>query len=267
MADQQAQLSWRDEIIPVSQQFDDPYFSLQNGLAETEHVFLQGNDLPARFTSAVQQGGDFHVAELGFGTGLNLLAVWRAWEQAQQSQAAGDHADGAGGPAGVLHFTSFEAFPMAPEDMARALQAFPEVAPWAERFLALWNGIGAPDLDTSDLDTSDLGAVDLGTIDLGNVDLGTARVTVIKGDARMSLPEWTGRADAWFLDGFSPAKNPELWQEDLLQQVANHTASGGTAATYTAAGFVRRGLAAAGFEVSRSPGFGRKRHMTKAILR
>ncbi|AUQ73273.1 tRNA (5-methylaminomethyl-2-thiouridine)(34)-methyltransferase MnmD [Phaeobacter piscinae] len=232
MADQQARLSWRDGSIPVSDQFDDPYFSIHDGLAETEHVFLGGNDLAARFASAAETGADFHIAELGFGTGLNLLAAWRAWETAQEGCAAPS----------VLHFTSFEAFPMAVEDMARALEAFPEVAPWAERFLAVWEGAGA-------------------------CDLGNLRVNVITGDARVSLPEWTGKADAWFLDGFSPAKNPELWQEDLLGEVARHTATGGSAATYTAAGFVRRGLEAAGFEVSRTPGFGRKRHMTKAQLR
>jgi len=221
MADQQARLSWREGDLPVSDQFDDPYFSLHNGLLETEHVFLAGNDLPARFAPG------FHIAELGFGTGLNMLAAWRAWEESGQTSP--------------LRFTSFEAFPMVPEDMARALEAFPDITPWAERFLAQWRGGG-------------------------RCDLGALQLEVVTGDARLSLPEWTGQADAWFLDGFSPAKNPELWQEDLLQAVADHTRPGGTAATYTAAGFVRRGLEEAGFSVTRTPGFGRKRHMTQAIL-
>ena len=221
MADQQARLSWREGDLPVSDQFDDPYFSLHNGLLETEHVFLAGNDLPARFAPG------FHIAELGFGTGLNMLAAWRAWEESGQTSP--------------LRFTSFEAFPMVPADMARALEAFPDITPWAERFLAQWRGGG-------------------------RCDLGTLQLEVVIGDARLSLPEWTGQADAWFLDGFSPAKNPELWQEDLMQAVADHTRPGGTAATYTAAGFVRRGLEEAGFSVTRTPGFGRKRHMTQAIL-
>ncbi|WP_417838655.1 tRNA (5-methylaminomethyl-2-thiouridine)(34)-methyltransferase MnmD [Tritonibacter scottomollicae] len=221
MADQQARLSWREGDLPVSDQFDDPYFSLHNGLLETEHVFLAGNDLPARFAPG------FHIAELGFGTGLNMLAAWRAWEESGQTSP--------------LRFTSFEAFPMVPADMARALEAFPAITPWAERFLAQWRGGG-------------------------RCDLGTLQLEVVIGDARLSLPEWTGQADAWFLDGFSPAKNPELWQGDLMQAVADHTRPGGTAATYTAAGFVRRGLEEAGFTVTRTPGFGRKRHMTQAIL-
>ncbi|SCZ69521.1 tRNA U34 5-methylaminomethyl-2-thiouridine-forming methyltransferase MnmC [Epibacterium ulvae] len=222
MTDQTASLSWRDERIPVSDQFDDPYFSLENGLAETEHVFLSGNDLPNRFAPG------FHIAELGFGTALNLLTVWRAWEQSGQTTP--------------LRFTSFEAFPMEPEDMRRALLAFAEIMPWADRFLADWTGGGTLELETLHLN-------------------------VIVDDARQALPTWQEQADAWFLDGFSPAKNPELWGSDLMQAVASHTKEAGTAATYTAAGFVRRGLEEAGFTVTRVPGFGRKRHMTRAEKR
>ncbi len=219
MADQRAELTWTEDQIPVSDRFDDPYYSLQNGLEETRHVFLAGNNLPVRFAPG------FHIAELGFGTGLNLLTVWSAWEAAGQTTP--------------LRFTSFEAYPMAPDDMARALAAFPEVTPWAERFINAWNGQKCV--------------------------LDTLHLEVMVGDARETLPNWDDTADAWFLDGFSPAKNPELWGADLMQQVADHTAQDGTAATYTAAGFVRRGLSDAGFEVTRTPGFGRKRHMTRAV--
>ncbi len=222
MRDQCAELSWRDGDVPVSTRFDDPYFSLDDGLAETEHVFLAGNDLPARFRPG------FRVAELGFGTGLNFLACARAWTAAA--------------PGGQLHFTSFEAWPMRPDQMARALSAFPDLAELAASLLAQWMPAG-------------------GTLELGN-----ARLHVIVGDARATLPDWPGRADAWFLDGFSPARNPELWGADLMAEVARHTAPGGSAATYTAAGFVRRGLIDAGFEVTRAPGYGRKRHMTRAVL-
>lgn len=218
MSDQHVELTWHAGDIPVSVRFDDPYFSFGSGLAETKHVFLAGNDLPARF------GRGFHIAELGFGTGLNFLAAWQAWEAAGQTSP--------------LKFTSFEAFPMSATDMERALAAFPEVAMYASRLVDAWD---------ADNTLATLEGVD---------------VQVVIGDARDSLQNCDLAADAWFLDGFSPAKNPELWGADLMMQVGAHTKAGGTAATYSAAGFVRRSLADAGFEVSRIPGFARKRHMT-----
>jgi len=217
--DQQAEIEWRG-AVPVSTQFDDPYFSLDDGLAETLHTFLDGNDLPARFAPG------FHVAELGFGTGLNLLATWRAWL---------DH-----GTKGLLRFTSFEAFPLAQSDMAQALTAYPELQSLAQPLIKAWP---KRQLRTETLD-----------------------LTVIIGDARQTLPNWTGKADAWFLDGFAPAQNPELWDPLLLTQVAQHTKTNGTFATYTAAGAVRRTLADAGFDVTRRAGFGRKRHMSVGRL-
>jgi tRNA U34 5-methylaminomethyl-2-thiouridine-forming methyltransferase MnmC len=216
-----AQIDWHPNGVPVSRQFDDPYYSLDNGLSEARHVFLAGNDLPARFRDG------FRIAELGFGTGLNLLATWHAWEQA--------------GLSGNLSYTSFEAYPMTSAATARALAAFPSLSEKAAHLVhALEGGRG--------------------------FQLGPLTVEIIHGDARVTLPDWSGQADAWFLDGFSPAKNPELWDTDLLQHVARHTSPGGTAATYTAAGFVRRALSKAGFDVIRTPGFGRKRHMTRARL-
>lgn len=219
IAEQPPQLDWRDDLIPVSRQFDDPYFSLAGGLEETRHVFLAGNGLPGQFREG------FQIAELGFGTGLNLLAVLIAHR----------------GP-GRVSYTSFEAYPMPAADMARAFAAFPDLAEIAEPLLTQW-------------------ASGARVLQFQNV---TARV--ILGDARETLPRWDGRADAWFLDGFSPAKNPELWSPELMAEVARHTAKGGTFATYTAAGHVRRSLAEAGFSVTRAPGFGRKRHMSVGRL-
>jgi tRNA U34 5-methylaminomethyl-2-thiouridine-forming methyltransferase MnmC len=208
-------LTWRDGV-PVSVRFDDPYYSLAGGLDETAHVFLAGNGLPGRFRDG------FRIAELGFGTGLNLLVTMAAWRAA--------------GAPGRLFYTSFEAFPMSPEDRARALAVWPTLAP-----------------DLARLDAA------------GSGDLGEGvRLTIIEGDARQTLPGWAGQADAWFLDGFSPAKNPEMWGPDLMAAVAAHLTPGGTLATYTAAGHVRRALAAAGLEVTRTRGYGRKRHMTVA---
>ncbi len=214
-------LDWRDGAVPVSRRFDDPYFSLAGGLQETRHVFLAGNRLPERLRDG------FHIAELGFGTGLNLLATALIWQTT--------------GAPGTLRFTSFEAFPMQAEDMARAHAAFPQTAALSDLLLQQWQ-------------TGTL-------ITLPGVDL-----QVITGDARQTLPDWPGKADAWFLDGFSPAKNPELWSADLMAEVARHTAPGGTFATYTAAGHVRRALAEAGFTVSRAKGYANKRHMSVGHL-
>lgn len=208
-------IEWRG-AVPVSNRFDDPYFSLAGGLAETRHVFLAGNDLPARLRPG------FHIAETGFGTGLNLLAL------AQVAQAP-------------VRFTSFEAFPLVAEELARAHAAFPELAALAAQLRAGWGAT--------------------------RMQVGQVTAEVILGDARETLPVWPGRADAWFLDGFSPARNPELWSDALLAEIGRHTAPGGSFATYTAAGHVRRGLEAAGFEVARSPGFAGKRHMSRGTLR
>lgn len=132
---------------------------------------------------------------------------------------------------------------MAAEDMIRAQGAFSDISDIAAELMPFWRQ-GARQFTLPDL-----------------------RFELITGDARDTLPRWHGAADAWFLDGFSPARNPELWEADLLREVADHTAPDGTAATYTAAGAVRRGLDAAGFDVTRAPGYGRKRHMTTARKR
>lgn len=219
MADQSPALDWRDDI-PVSTRFDDPYYSLENGLEETRHVFLSGNGLPERFRDG------FHIAELGFGTGLNLLAALDLWRRT--------------GRQGHLKFTSFEAFPLDGQQMIRAQSAFPAVADVARDLAPHWQArarrITLPDLD----------------------------FTLVTGDARETLPLWDGNADAWFLDGFAPVRNPELWAPDLMAEVARHMAPGATAASYTAAGHVRRALSDAGLQVTRQPGYGRKRHMTTA---
>lgn len=220
---QSADITWIDGDTPVATRFDDPYFSRQNGQAETEHVFLAGNDLPARFVDG------FQIAELGFGTGLNLLTTCAAWA--------------ANGTRGKLHFTSFEAFPMTPPDIARALKAFPDLSRDAATM------------------------IDALARHQSQFAIGPVQVSILLGDARGTLPDWKTRADAWFLDGFAPATNPELWTPDLMQSVADHTQPNGTFATYTAAGAVRRALSTAGFDVTRQAGYGRKRHMTTGRLR
>lgn len=213
----QHKIEWQDGV-PISTRFGDPYYSLKDGLAETRYVFLDGNDLPARFRDG------FHVAELGFGTGLNFLATLAAFRGA--------------GIAGKLRFTTFEAYPMHIDDMAQALAPFPDLP----REVLLDQDLG-PHITGPDFE-----------------------LTIVAGDSRESVPKMQVRADAWFLDGFAPVQNPELWEDDLLTHVAAKTAPGGTFATYTAVGRIRRTLAAAGFTVERISGFDKKPHMTRGRL-
>lgn len=216
----QSGIAWTAMNVPVSRRFDDPYYSLEDGLAETRHVFLEGNALATRLCDG------FQVAELGVGTGLNLIAL------ATLADTLGVRP----------RYIGFEAYPLSPDELARALSPFLDVAPLAAELTARWAPEGGP------------------------LVLGPVQAEVIVGDARQTLAAWDGRADAWFLDGFAPAKNPELWEPALLEEVARHTRPSGTLATYTAAGHVRRALGAAGFAVRRLPGYGRKRHMSVGTL-
>ncbi|MCY4240903.1 MAG: tRNA (5-methylaminomethyl-2-thiouridine)(34)-methyltransferase MnmD [Rhodobacter sp.] len=223
---QQADLIWTadtPDAVPVSARFGDPYYSLEGGVAESRHVFLAGNDLPERFRPG------FRIAELGFGTGLNLLTAYLSWRRTRLP--------------GCLTYSGFEAFPLAYDDMNRALMAFPEVYSTAR-----------PLLDASRAGETRFSAPGL-------------EAEIVLGDARRTLPLWHGGADAWFLDGFAPARNPELWGPELMMEVARHTRAGGTVATYSSAGNVRRALQLAGFEVERTQGYGGKRHMTKGTIR
>jgi len=219
-------LEWRDGDFPVSMQFDDPYYSVVDGRAETNHVFIKGNRLDERW----HEMQVCSIAELGFGTGLNFLETIRQWQELGLENAN-------------LNFISFEQYPMTKEEIAKALSHWPELEPLAKRLVEIWE----PDQTIK-------------TIFSNNIAL-----TVHIGDANALLPELNFQANAWYLDGFSPAKNPELWNETLMREVGKHTSPKGTFATYTAAGFVKRGLQAAGFKVEKTKGFGKKRDMLIGI--
>ena len=223
-------LTWTDDGQPRSALFGDVYFSAEDGLAESRAVFLQGCGLPEAWAGRRR----FVVAELGFGTGLNIAALLQLWQTNRP-------------PGGHLHITSIEAHPITADEAARALSRWPELAPIANLLTARWPGRAR---GRHRVDLPELSA----TLDLAIMDVASA------------LDGWSGQADAWFLDGFSPATNPGMWSDEVLALVAARSAPGARAATFTVAGQVRRGLAAAGFTVEKRPGFGRKRERLEARL-
>jgi tRNA 5-methylaminomethyl-2-thiouridine biosynthesis bifunctional protein len=215
---------------PRSRRYGDVYFSKAGGLAETRAVFLAGCGLPEAWAGRTR----FTVAELGFGTGLNIAALLELWRATRP-------------PGAHLSIFSVEAEPLDCSDAARALSAWPELALTAGLLLERWPGrargfhrVALPELSA--------------TLDLAVM------------DAAEALAGWSGRADAWFLDGFAPAVNPEMWSDALMAQAAARSAPGARLATYTVAGQARRALAAAGFTVERRPGFGGKRERLEARL-
>jgi tRNA 5-methylaminomethyl-2-thiouridine biosynthesis bifunctional protein len=211
---------------PVSEHFDDSYFMHGQGLAESQAVFIEANDLAERF-AALRSNDVFVIGETGFGSGLNLLLAARCFEQ---------HA-----PQGArLQLVSAELHPLLPTDLARALGHWPELAPWAKPLQA---GYPPPVPGYHRIPLSP------------GIDL-----TLMLGDAIELWQGWQGQVDAWFLDGFAPARNPGMWNDALYQAIGQRSRPGASLATFTAAGDVRRGLASAGFEVERVGGFAGKRH-------
>lgn len=206
----------------------DVYYSAADGLAEARHVFLAGNNLPA----AWQNRTSFTIGETGFGMGLNFLATWQMWRRAAP-------------PASRLHYISVEGFPPTAEDLERAHTPFAELAPLARRLRALY-----PHL--------------YGGFHRLHFDEDRVTLTLLFGEAKEMLEALDARVDAWFLDGFSPARNPDLWRQEVLDRIGALTGPGGTAASFTVAGAVRRGLEVAGYRVEKAAGFGRKRHMLRA---
>jgi tRNA 5-methylaminomethyl-2-thiouridine biosynthesis bifunctional protein len=214
---------------PYSEIFDDIYFSPEDGPAETRYVFLDGNNLPENF----KDKNIFTIGETGFGTGLNFLMAWQAFgKQREDGQK--------------LHFISFEKYPLNKEDIQNAMgEFFPNEM--INAFLAAYpeEYSGVYEADIHDY----------------------IRLTLIFGDINDEIQKLEEKVDAWFLDGFAPAKNPDMWTETVFRNMARLSHEETTVATFTAAGHVRRGLARVGFDVEKTKGFGRKRDMTKGVYR
>lgn len=220
----QAKLDWREES-PWSEEYQDVYFSRSGGLAESRHVFLGGNRLRQRF----QKRNSFSIGEIGFGSGLNFLSAWHCWNECAPEPAR-------------LHYFSTELHPLSVKDLRRCLGHWPELRLLA---LELLEKYPAP-------------LPGFHRVALGN---GRVILNLMYGDARQQLSGLAESMDAWFLDGFSPQKNPALWNSDLFRMLAERTKPGGTLATYSVAGAVKSGLREAGFSLEKRVGFGNKREM------
>lgn len=238
-------LQWEDGN-PVSTDFDDVYFSRESGLEETRHVFLRGNQLAQRFRALPHtSSGVFTIAETGFGTGLNLLAAMQLWRQLA--------------PAGWrLQLLSTELYPLDRQQLATALAAWPELKTEAAMLLSHY--------------PERLPGYHWRWLEPGRISLGlwfgdaAEGLDALLDSADADLAAQGPRVDAWFLDGFAPARNPGMWQPRLFQSIRRWSHAGTRFATFTAAGHVRRGLAAEGFTVSKVPGFGSKREMLAGEL-
>lgn len=220
-----AQIDWDDQGRPHSRVFDDVYFSDKSGLEETRYVFIEQNALAERF-AALPADGHLVIGETGFGTGLNFLCAWQLFEQ---------HAH----PDARLQFISVEKYPLTRTDLQRALALWPELTPLCEQLLAVYFAIhpGFQTLTLAD---------------------GRVTLTLLIGDALEQLPQLDAKVDAWFLDGFAPAKNPDMWTPELFAQLARLAAPDSTISTFTSTGWVRRALNDAGFKMRRTPGIGHK---------
>jgi tRNA 5-methylaminomethyl-2-thiouridine biosynthesis bifunctional protein len=232
-----AAIDWSNDGTPRSKDFGDVYYSQEDGPAESRHVFLAGNDLPRRWLN--HDRPVFTIAETGFGTGLNFLLTWQAW----RAQAA---------PRARLHYLSIDKFPLAPPDLERAVAQWPELRGVGRQLLANYPGL-LPGQHRLALDD------------------GAVMLDLWWSEAREALTDLAGHqrpfVDAWYLDGFAPARNTAMWDDEVLHRVGPLSRPGATFATFTAAGAVRRGLQAAGFNVEKVPGFGRKRECLRGALR
>lgn len=225
-----AEIDWTEDGQPVSTTFGDVYFSREDGLAESRAVFLSGCGLP----DAWQGRKQFTVAELGFGTGLNILALLDLWVRERP-------------PGGHLNIWSVEAHPLWVDALEASHAAWPELAEISQALRASWPRLVAG-------------------FHRINLPQYHATLDLAFDEAAEMLSAWSGRADAWFLDGFAPAANPAMWSDEVLGLVSARSAPGARAATFTVAGQVRRGLSVGGFTVEKKPGHGRKRERLEAVF-
>lgn len=222
-----ATLAFEADGTPYSATFDDVYHSREGGPAQALHVFLGGNELPARWRARPR----FTIVETGFGAGLNFLATWAAWIEDAQRPAK-------------LHYVSIEKHPFSATDLAQLHARHPQFHSLSAELCAMWPML-VPGMHRLELNG------------------GRVVLTLCFGDIAGALPQLRLAADAFYLDGFSPAKNPDMWTLRVFKALAKLAAPGATFATYTAASPVRGALLTAGFAVEKTKGFAAKRDMLR----
>jgi len=259
----QTSIEWREDGQPVSAQFGDVYFSHENGLAESRYVFLKHNQLEQRFKT-LKDNASFVVGETGFGTGLNFLSCWQLWQEHAPITAQ-------------LTFISTEKYPLTPKDLKRALALWPSLSPLIAILLNAYKmhftSVNTPQYKTLTfgntrllllINDAEIGFKELlhQTVPTTPENLGNEQYVQ---DLSTIKPVWGG-VDAWFLDGFAPAKNPEMWTVSLYKTIALLSKKDTSFSTFTAASNVRRGLIEVGFKIAKAPGFGRKREMLYGLF-
>lgn len=240
-----AELDWY-QGLPFSVEYDDVYHSFASGIEQSRYVFIDGNNLIPRWR-LLSSHDEFVIAETGFGTGLNFLLTWQLWEQNAPETCR-------------LHFISCEKHPLSRDDLIKSLDHWPQLQKKAQQLIASYPILtpGYHHLTFND------GRVSL-TLMLGDA-LECYEQLLICGDATLEYISRTSFVDAWYLDGFAPAKNKSMWSDSLIKIIALLSKEGTSLATYTAAGSVKENLSGHGFIVEKKKGFGPKRHMISAYF-
>ena len=234
-------ISWDNAGLPHSVAFDDKYFCKQNGYAESIHVSCHGNNLQERFSKLDPSlKGVFTIIETGFGTGLSFCCAWELWDKFAPASWA-------------LHFISVELYPLSVEDVSRALSLWPQLSKYQEQLLAQYQPPGGNKAEWYFTDSR-------------------LRLTLMKDDVVVALKRIKDEsiapqgADAWFLNGFAPSKNPKMWSIEVFQGMKPLSRKGTTFSTFTVAGFVRRGLQEQGFVLEKIKGYGEKKEALTGIF-
>ena len=219
-------ISWKNNTTPFSNKYGDVYFSADNGLDESQYIFINSNNLYERFVTQ----NDFYICETGFGTGLNFAVACKLWQKLSS-------------PDSILFFTTFEKHPLNQKNFAQAANSWPELTDIYSEIIPSYKGLRPG----NNIITLDNLRVSLNII-IGDIN-----------DTISSLP--SSSIECWFLDGFAPSLNPEMWTDTVISNIARASTKEATFSTFTAAGNVRRSMLKHGFEVVKKPGFGKKREM------